>query len=118
MEAEEKKALCSAVGERVRRHRELLGMTKEQLAEAVGISTQYVSDIEQGKKCMSMSIFVDLSRLFHTSLDELGKGELRYDERIERMVERLMELAPIERDMVADLIILSAKMIERYSRET
>lgn len=52
MEDKEKKlALQKAVGERVYHSRKLARMSKEELAERLGISSQYVNDIEQGKKC-------------------------------------------------------------------
>ena len=67
MEDKEKKlALQKAVGERVYHSRKLARMSKEELAERLGISSQYVNDIEQGKKCMSMAIFVELGEVFHT----------------------------------------------------
>ena len=75
MEDKEKKlALQKAVGERVYHSRKLARMSKEELAERLGISSQYVNDIEQGKKCMSMAIFVELGEVFHTGLDELAHG--------------------------------------------
>ena len=56
MEDKEKKlALQKAVGERVYHSRKLARMSKEELAERLGISSQYVNDIEQGKKSMSMA---------------------------------------------------------------
>ena len=53
MEDKEKKlALQKAVGERVYHSRKLARMSKEELAERLGISSQYVNDIEQGNvKC-------------------------------------------------------------------
>ena len=51
MEDKEKKlALQKAVGERVYHSRKLARMSKEELAERLGISSQYVNDIEQGKR--------------------------------------------------------------------
>ena len=78
MEDKEKKlALQKAVGERVYHSRKLARMSKEELAERLGISSQYVNDIEQGKKCMSMAIFVELGEVFHTGLDELPTARRR-----------------------------------------
>ena len=56
MEDKEKKlALQKAVGERVYHSRKLARMSKEELAERLGISSQYVNDIEQGKKSQMLS---------------------------------------------------------------
>lgn len=38
------------MGERIRRQRELLGLTREQLAEKLDVSAKFCSDIELGVK--------------------------------------------------------------------
>lgn len=92
MEDKEKKlALQKAVGERVYHSRKLARMSKEELAERLGISSQYVNDIEQGKKCMSMAIFVELGEVFHTGLDELAHGAQKEEPVLEHL---LCHLAP------------------------
>lgn len=87
MEDKEKKlALQKAVGERVYHSRKLARMSKEELAERLGISSQYVNDIEQGKKCMSMAIFVELGEVFHTGLDELAHGAQKEEPVLEHLL--------------------------------
>lgn len=72
-------------GNRVRYYRNLSGLTQEQLAEKVGISTHTVSYIERGKNLISMTklpvlctaLEVELYKLFiDTDFDvEVGKLE-------------------------------------------
>ena len=93
MEDKEKKlALQKAVGERVYHSRKLARMSKEELAERLGISSQYVNDIEQGKKCMSMAIFVELGEVFHTGLDELAHGAQKEEPVLEHLLCHLRQL--------------------------
>ena len=100
MEDKEKKlALQKAVGERVYHSRKLARMSKEELAERLGISSQYVNDIEQGKKCMSMAIFVELGEVFHTGLDELAHGAQKEEPVLEHLLCHLRQLSPVQRDM-------------------
>lgn len=95
MEDKEKKlALQKAVGERVYHSRKLARMSKEELAERLGISSQYVNDIEQGKKCMSMAIFVELGEVFHTGLDELAHGAQKEEPVLEHLLCHLRQLSP------------------------
>lgn len=97
MEDKEKKlALQKAVGERVYHSRKLARMSKEELAERLGISSQYVNDIEQGKKCMSMAIFVELGEVFHTGLDELAHGAQKEEPVLEHLLCHLRQLSPVQ----------------------
>lgn len=41
------------IGMRIRRHREFLDFTREELAEKADISTQFLADIETGRKSMT-----------------------------------------------------------------
>ena len=63
MEEQKKKQWLVQVGTRVWNCRTQRGLSREKLAERLDITPQYVSDIEQGKKCMSMSIFVEMSQV-------------------------------------------------------
>ena len=75
-------------GNRVRYYRNLLGLTQEQLAEKVGISTHTVSYIERGKNLISMTklpvlcsaLEIELYKLFievdledTSKIDEINK---------------------------------------------
>lgn len=39
-----------SIGRNIQKRRNALGITQEELAEAVGISTSYMGAVEQGKK--------------------------------------------------------------------
>ena len=64
------------MGEEIRNSRERIHMTQEKLAENVGVSSQYISDLERGvvgisiptlkRVCISLSVSSD-EILFHTS---------------------------------------------------
>ena len=69
MEDFEKRQMMKDVGARVYALRTAANMSRETLAERLNITPQYVSEIEQGKKCMNMSIFAELGRVFHRGLD-------------------------------------------------
>ncbi len=58
-------------GENVRRRRESLHMTQEQLGEKVGVSLQMISHIETGRKTATVYVAADIAKAFGCSLDEL-----------------------------------------------
>ncbi len=62
-------------GERIRRQRELLGYTREQLAEKLEVSTKFCSDIELGVKGMSLNTLAKLSDILCMNVDFMLFGE-------------------------------------------
>ena len=50
-------------------YRENLGWTQEELGEKVGVSKQYVSDWEHGRRKVSTAKAKKLSHLFHISVE-------------------------------------------------
>ena len=63
------------MGNRIRKQRELLGYTREQLAEKLDVSTKFCSDIELGVKGVSIQTLAKLTELLHLSSDYILFGE-------------------------------------------
>ena len=61
-------------GERIRQIRIKSGVTQEQVAGALNIDRSFYSRVEAGKKGCSVDLFIQLSNLFHVSLDYLILG--------------------------------------------
>ena len=58
------------IGQRIRRIRKAKGLSQEQLAEKVGISTTHMSHIEANTK-LSLSVFVDIAEALEVQTDAL-----------------------------------------------
>lgn len=65
------------LAENLRTLREKRGMTQEQLAERMEVSRQTVSKWESGGSYPEMEKLLALSELFHCTMDELLKGNIR-----------------------------------------
>ena len=117
MEEQRKKEWLAQVGERVWRCRTELGLSREKLAERLDISPQYVSDIEQGKKCMSMAIFVQLSQVLEVSLDYLAHGALPKDPAVDRLERHLSQTTQLDRELAARMLLLALKAAEALGPE-
>lgn len=63
------------MGNRIRKQRELLGYTREQLAEKLDVSTKFCSDIELGIKGVSIQTLAKLTDLLNLSADYILFGE-------------------------------------------
>lgn len=59
------------IGQKIRKFRKGCGMSQEQLAEKVGISTTHLSHIETGNTKLSLSVFVDIAEALSIQTDEL-----------------------------------------------
>ena len=77
----DKRRLNEDIGVRVRRRREVLGCTREQIAERANISVQFLFDIEKGKKSMTAMTIVNLAEALSVSIDFLLLGMEKNDER-------------------------------------
>ena len=63
------------VGKRLRRIRSQMEMTREQFAEQVGISPQFLAEIETGKKGMSTETLFKICNRFNLSADYILMGK-------------------------------------------
>ena len=63
------------VGDIIKKQREYLEFSQEILAEKADISTQHLSDIENGKKGFTVGILYRLCRALHMSPNRVVFGE-------------------------------------------
>ncbi|MCX7842663.1 MAG: helix-turn-helix domain-containing protein, partial [Clostridia bacterium] len=64
------------IGKRLRRQREELGLIRENFAEKVGISPQFLAEIENGKKGMSADTLYKICESFNFSADYILFGKI------------------------------------------
>ncbi|BDF69468.1 hypothetical protein CE91St41_04470 [Oscillospiraceae bacterium] len=64
----------TSIGQRVRRQREFLGFTREQLAEQLDVTPKFCSDIELGLKGMSVPTLCRISAILKLSTDYILFG--------------------------------------------
>ncbi len=59
------------IGQRIRKIRKARGLSQEELAEKIGISTTHMSHIETGNTKLSLPVFVALSEALEVRTDDL-----------------------------------------------
>ncbi len=64
------------IGKRLRKRREKFNMTREVFAEKAGISPQFLAEIENGKKGMSVTTLYKICNNFKISADYLLFGTM------------------------------------------
>lgn len=70
-----KKPLNIEIGARVKAAREQARLTQEKLAESVGVSVQYISDLERGKVGASVQTIIRIASVLHTCCDYILPGQ-------------------------------------------
>jgi transcriptional regulator with XRE-family HTH domain len=64
-----------ALGERIRKRRQLMKLTQHELGKALGITSQHVSAIEQDKRAPSLASLVNIAEELGVSVDYLLTGQ-------------------------------------------
>lgn len=62
------------IGSRIKSSREKAGLTQDKLADAINVSTQFVSDIERGVSGPSVYRIISICRVLHVSSDYILMG--------------------------------------------
>lgn len=60
-----------AIGQRIRKIRKARGLSQEQLAERIGISTTHMSHIETANTKLSLPVFVTIAEALDVRADDL-----------------------------------------------
>ena len=63
-----------AIGKRIRTQREYLGYSREKMAEYLGVTPKFCSDIELGLKGMSMQTLCNRSQILNLPVDYMLFG--------------------------------------------
>lgn len=99
-------------GKRVKLARKAAKLRAEQTAEATGISTQFLSDVERGKKGMGGYNVARLAKALRVSADYLLFGRTGTDEAWEQAAERMAALPPAIRDMAIDVLKTTLSIVQ------
>ncbi len=113
-----KQDLQTLVGNNIRAARLARNLTREELAEKVGISTTFYANLECGNKMMSIITLRKLSDVLCVSVDALLYGNAP-DERIKGIERCLNKLTPENLEFVENLVRMCAENLpgERKKHE-
>ncbi len=97
--------LC-AIGSRIKAARERAGMTQEDLAATIGMSTTHISVLERGVKAPKLETLVNIANALHVSTDMLLQDVVTYA--VEGLTSELsaaiMQLAPKDQERILKAI--------------
>lgn len=95
-----------ALGKRLREERIQCGMTQEQVAESINVSTAYIGLVERGERCVTLEKLVSLAQCFHVTIDFLLQDSILPTETMQdRQLLSLWNTATTqERSMILSII--------------
>ena len=64
------------MGKRVRKQRQLIGLTQQELAERIGVSTSFVGHVERGTRKASLETVINIANALGVSADTLLQDSL------------------------------------------
>ncbi len=73
----EKEIDYNLLGFRIGERRRELGIKQSELAEMIGVSTKYISNIETGKKHLSLDLLAKITVALHITFDFFMNGYIR-----------------------------------------
>lgn len=100
------------IGNKIYQLRRSINMTQQELAEKVGISVTFLSEIENGRKSMSVDTLIKLSKSLQVSLDTIVFGKDAEDD-MQKDVVSMMSTLPLEYN---ESILVIAREFTRLNR--
>lgn len=104
------------IGQQIRKLRKAHGLSQEELAEKIDISTTHMSHIETGNTKLSLPVFVDIAAALHVRTDELLG-----DDAVDTTSVALEEIASVlercdasQAKVLADLVKAAKLSMDKY----
>ena len=86
------KSVEQIIGKRIQKIRQAKGYTQQQFAEVIGLSTNYLSDIERGKSSARLDKLVAIINALECSADDVFSDVIDFGYKVKSS--RLSELHP------------------------
>ncbi len=99
------------IGKNIRKHRQAKKMTIEDLADAAGLSKNYVGMIERNEKIPSLESLLNVINALNVSADEIlcDVTNTGFKVRTTDLADRIEKVSPGRRDMIYALLEILLK---------
>ena len=106
-----------AMGKRIKAAREASGMTQEELADAINMSSMHMSVIERGVKPPRLETFVQIANILHVSADEILEDviDCAISAQANRLADLLEDLPQKEQKCLLDAL---ESFIDSYTQQS
>ena len=116
MRAKEKKEINVLIGEQIRLYRDKSGMSRERLAELMGVTPRFVADVELGFVGVSLTSLKKICEILGIPADRLPwkkeDSAVSFSERLSHVDEQWI---PLIENLLQKQLVLIAAMEKKYS---
>ncbi len=107
------------IGQKIRKFRKIQGLSQEELAEKIGISTTHMSHIETGNTKLSLSVFVDIANALNVQTDDLlNDRDIVRTDRANKELSEILETCTSEQlNVIADVVKAVVISIDKYIKQ-
>lgn len=102
------------IGHKIRAFRKAKGLSQEQLAEKIWISTTHMSHIETGKTKLSLPVLVDIVNVLEVGIDDIlfTQACSKKQEAENKIQSVLKECTPGQRRVIEQIVIAAKKALD------
>lgn len=106
------------IGQKIRKLRKAHGLSQEELAERINISTTHMSHIETGNTKLSLPVFVDIAGALEVRTDDLLEEQAREtsDVAMEELAALLDRCTAQEARIIADIAKAAKTALDKYKK--
>lgn len=103
------------IGKRIQKIRKSRGYTQQQFSEMVGLSTNYLSDVERGKSSVRLDKLVAIINSLECSADDVFMDVIECGHKIKssRLSERIEVLPPNDQEKVFAVLDVLVSQFEK-----
>lgn len=91
-----------AMGMRIQQTRKSIGLTQMQFSEQIGVSTQYISDLERGVVGCSTTTLIKICDTLAVSADYILRGQEPFSPKPLSLSDKFANLSPQEQELVVE----------------
>lgn len=104
------------IGQKIRKIRKAHGLSQEELAEKVGISTTHMSHIETGNTKLSLPVFAQIADTLEVRADDLldGPATATTSTSLEEIARVLERCSAQQAKVIADVVKATKLSMDKY----
>jgi transcriptional regulator with XRE-family HTH domain len=103
------------IGERIRRARELRGLTQSELAQALGKNPTTVSNYENGNRTIRAIELPELARILDVPITYFFESEGLLNERLAELIDSLQTQRALDEPLLRELVDLLSAYLQAVS---
>lgn len=104
------------IGQTIRKFRKAHGLSQEELAERINISTTHMSHIETGNTKLSLPVFVDIAAALEVRTDELldNTSSVTISTSLDEITAVLERCSAQEAKVIADVVRATKLSMDKH----